>query len=158
MAAVSIHLLMAPWPVSTSGFYEWCCCEHLGTSISVDVCFVCLGQKSRDGIAGSDGNSMLAFPGPSRPGRAPGVGGSVSTCPPPRGRACAGGVRPLSEQNGPPAFFPRPGSFLLAHLLNCQDFFLLTMLLGLFLQIWELLPTLEAHSSTPISVSVGTDG
>lgn len=40
------------------GYYEWCCCKNLGSSLCVDLCFH-LFQVPRCGIATSYGNSMF---------------------------------------------------------------------------------------------------
>jgi len=48
------------WAVSTLGYYTQCFCEHSCTGLCRHVC-ISLGYKSRRGIAGSYGNSMLHF-------------------------------------------------------------------------------------------------
>ena len=40
---LSVHQLMGIWVVCTLGYYEWCCCEHLSRSLSVNTFSFFLG-------------------------------------------------------------------------------------------------------------------
>lgn len=59
MFRLSIHQLMDIWIVSSFGFDEFCCCEHMYTSIFCAHVFISLGCIPRGGIARSCGKPVF---------------------------------------------------------------------------------------------------